>query len=116
MNKLSFMKAVCLILTIYTLLLSVPTVTLAAEEMGGTDFESDESAVPTLADNVKVGSRLWELFFGEGGRTEETPTLVPGGEIFGMKIKSLKRALQKTRAMLNLPFTTDLRRLTVSLI
>ena len=87
MNKLSFMKAVCLILTIYTLLLSVPTVTLAAEEMGGTDFESDESAVPTLADNVKVGSRLWELFFGEGGRTEETPTLVPGGEIFGMKIK-----------------------------
>ena len=33
MNKLSFMKAVCLILTIYTLLLSVPTVTLAAEEI-----------------------------------------------------------------------------------
>ena len=41
------------------------------------------ASTEALSDNVKVGSRFWELFFGK----EETKTLVASGDIFGIKIK-----------------------------
>lgn len=41
------------------------------------------AAAEALSDNVKVGSRFWELFFGK----EETKSLVASGDIFGIKMK-----------------------------
>ncbi len=39
--------------------------------------------VEAVSDNVKVGSRFWELLFGK----EEPRTLIASGDIFGIKIK-----------------------------
>ncbi len=87
MRKMNFKKAVCLILTIYTLLWTAPLRSNAAEE----DFCCEGCALgetsPVLSDNVKVGSRLWELFFGSGEQKDRKTLLVPGGEVFGVKIK-----------------------------
>ena len=68
-------KAICLILTIYTLILP------------GGIYASAEDSTPALSENVQVGSRLWELFFGEEKKEESRITLVPGGGVFGVKIK-----------------------------
>ena len=68
-------KAICLILTIYTLLLPCEL------------YVSAEESTPVLSENVKVGSRLWELFFGEEKKQDNTVCLVPGGGVFGVKIK-----------------------------
>ena len=46
----------------------------------------DEST-PALSDNVEVGSRFWELFFGETKKDVSKIHLVPGGDVFGIKIK-----------------------------
>ena len=45
--------------------------------------ESSDDATPTLSDNIKVGSRLWDLFFGEG---KDKKCLIPGGDVLGIKI------------------------------
>ena len=45
-----------------------------------------EEAVPTLADDTKVSSRFLELFLGKG-EEKKTLSLIPGGNIFGVKIK-----------------------------
>ena len=75
------MKALCFILTIYSLL--GPLAASANEP----DNCACEECVPTLAEGVQVGSRFWELFFGEKEKKEEPITLIPGGEVFGVKIK-----------------------------
>lgn len=72
-NKLT--KAFCLVFTIYIMFASAH-LTATAEEYA-----------PALSDNVKVGSRFWELFFGEGSDSGEQVTLIPGGDVFGVKIK-----------------------------
>ena len=47
-------------------------------------YKADSIATAeALSDNVKVGSRFWELFFGK----EETKSLVASGDIFGIKMK-----------------------------
>lgn len=104
MKKNVMMKAFCFILIIYTLLL--PFVVRASADSGftldaldrsldgGSHIPTDdltpaitEESLPTLADGVEVGSRFWDLLFGESKRPEEQITLIPGGSIFGVKIK-----------------------------
>ena len=76
MKKSILKRAVATVLSLYTLL----SVTLLA-----VSAEVAEEAAPALSENVKVGSRLYELFFGSG-ESEKTSLLV-GGEVFGLKIK-----------------------------
>ena len=84
MSKRIMMKAFSFILIIYTLFGPCVTGVHAVEQESGSVVS--EELVPTLADNVEVGSRLWELFFG-GGDEEKTVSLIPGGGIFGVKIR-----------------------------
>ena len=44
---------------------------------------NDSEVCEALSDNVKVGSRFWELLFGK----EETKTLIASGDVFGIKMK-----------------------------
>lgn len=87
MNKRTSMKALCFILIIYTLIspLALP---ISAEDAASAEvsFNTEECA-PVLADGVQVGSRFFELFFGENGREDQQITLLPGGGVFGVKIK-----------------------------
>ena len=64
----------CLALIIYIL----PTSALAAEQ------DANEESVSAVAQDVQVGSRLWELLF---GGNDEPHRLCPGGGVFGIKIK-----------------------------
>ena len=85
MKKTVLMKALSFILLIYTIL--APTsIFVGAEESIELETLPDESVL-TLADGVEVGSRFWELFFGEKKKTDEKITLLIGGDIFGVKIK-----------------------------
>ena len=45
--------------------------------------DGDIAVAEALSDNVKVGSRFWELLFGK----EEPKTLIASGDVFGIKIK-----------------------------
>ena len=70
-------------LCLYTLLAVFSSSAVAKEYTEASDAVAEcESA---LADNVKVGSRILDLFFGKD-ETKET-YLLPGGDIFGVKIK-----------------------------
>ena len=87
MKKIFLMKALCFILTIYTLI--CPLVTISHAEGGAVETKecgTDESQ-PALADGIEVGSRFWELFFGEKKNEEQPISLIPGGSVFGVKIK-----------------------------
>ena len=105
MKKNVMMKAFCFILIIYTLL--CPLVVSAAEGSLGSDGEMcgradtpvAQDAIPTIADGVQVGSRFWELFFGESKQPEEQITLIPGGEIFGVKIKQKYVTVTESRGV-----------------
>ncbi len=46
-----------------------------------------EQAEAALSDNVQVGSRFWELFFGKKNQGKPA-VLCPGGDVFGVKIKT----------------------------
>ena len=50
-------------------------------QMESTALASSEIA--TASDNIKVGSRFWELLFGK----EESKTLIASGDVFGIKMK-----------------------------
>ncbi len=73
---------------IYTVCLATSLIGLvfpfgaAAEDIcvGGEDF------CEALSDNVKVDTRLGELFFG-GARASVSQSIVPGGGVFGIKMK-----------------------------
>ena len=86
MKNKKLMKLCCFILIIYTVLCSL-CITAWAEDGPRTDEQtaSDECA-PALADGVEVGSRFWELFFGNNKKDEEI-SLLPGGGVFGVRIK-----------------------------
>lgn len=86
-NKI-VMKAVSFILIIYTALVPLCIRGVAAEEgeplyLDGGSAES----TPALADGVEVGSRFFELFFGEEKDKQEVISLIPGGGVFGVRIK-----------------------------
>ena len=89
MKNKTRMKALCFILTIYTFMAGF-TFVVSAEKTTNADDESDaylyENCVPTLAENVEVGSRFYELFFGKGEKKERI-SLIAGGDVFGIRIK-----------------------------
>ena len=68
-------RLISFILIIYTLLCQ--TIILS----------SAEESLPALSENVEVGSRFWELFFGEDDNGAEDTTLLVGGGVFGVKLK-----------------------------
>ena len=73
--------ALILTLSLYTLLF---TLSSAAE----TGFKSSDASLECVAaatDNIKVDSRLRELFF--GNEKHSATSLIPGGNVFGIKIK-----------------------------
>lgn len=48
---------------------------------------SVQAACPIERGEVRVGSRIFDLFFGQSEHKEKTQYLCPGGHAFGMKIK-----------------------------
>ncbi len=77
-------------LLIYTVfsLFSVSSLAIEVEgneELSLSDAVEDTSA-PALSEDVSVGSRIWELFFGGENKNEEL-SLLAGGDVFGIKIK-----------------------------
>ncbi len=84
MKKRIFKRTACFVLSLYTFL-SAFGFSASAEEIYAINDECCEAA-PALSDNVKVGSRLYELFFGSDKREDKT-SLVVGGEVFGVKIR-----------------------------
>jgi len=78
MKKRLFLRTISLVLSLYTLL-SAFVISASADSL------SCESA-PALSENVKVGSRLYELFFG-AEKAEEKTSLLVGGNVFGVKIR-----------------------------
>lgn len=98
--------AISLILIIYTsvLPLSVGATGAGAAEL---DFCSQsqnpmdvyEESIPTLADDVRVGSRFWELLFGSDDSGEEEIFLLPGGDVFGVRIKQKRVTVTESRGV-----------------
>ena len=73
MKNRKYVKPFCFILIIYSLLSSIGLGVYAeeiAEESNSCPEmaeELSEESLPTLSDNVQVGSRFWELLFGKDG-------------------------------------------------
>ena len=78
MKKIVLIRTLSLVLSLYTLLSSFGFSVSASSVV--------DECEPALSDNVKVGSRLYELFFGSD-KTEENKSLVVGGGVFGVKIR-----------------------------
>lgn len=87
MKKKMLMNALSFILIIYTLL--IPTTAIA----------SAEECEAVLSDGVTVGSRFWELFFGEEKREDKQISLIPGGEVFGIRIKQKQVTVAESRGI-----------------
>ncbi len=92
MKNKKIIKALCLPLIIYTLLsplcLSASAEVCKDNSLCEADAALCEECAPVLAEGVEVGSRFLELFFGNSGeKKEESVTLIPGGGVFGVKIK-----------------------------
>ena len=103
MKNNKIMRALCFILIIYTFLSQSAVLVAAVSEtvVCPTDDneQSYEKFVPTLADDVRVGSRLWELFFGEEKKNDEAITLLAGGEVFGVKIRQKYVTIAESRGV-----------------
>ena len=57
----------------------------STEAVERVEFSGETEALPALSEGVEVGSRILELFFGNKKNGEKK--LIPGGEVFGVKIK-----------------------------
>ncbi len=88
MKRTKMMKSLCFILIIYTLTLPFTLISSAEECQPQSDVElfEYEEYTPTLSDNVEVGSRFFELFFGKE-KNDEPKALLLGGDVFGVKIR-----------------------------
>lgn len=75
MRKRIDVRLLSFILIIYTLLCQTVLISSA------------EESLPALSENVEVGSRFWDLLFGEEKDTAEDVTLLVGGGVFGIKLK-----------------------------
>ena len=73
------MRLICFILIIYSLFSCFGAIAYAEETL--------PESMEVLSDNVEVGSRFLELFFGEKDKKGENVSLLPGGGVFGVKIK-----------------------------
>ncbi len=76
-------SALILALSLYTLLFALSSSAKAPEALADTPALSE--CAPAMSDNIKVDSRLRELFF--GNEKHSSASLVPGGNVFGIKIK-----------------------------
>ena len=90
MKKRGFLSELFALFMIFSLVLMHPTAkAMACEEQGGrvafSEAVSGEVTLPS-ASGVRVSTRLGELFFGK--REDTAKMLVPGGTVFGVKIKS----------------------------
>ena len=95
-NKKSRMIS-AIILGIYIFVCGTPLTARAADtdEYGGgrvskyavaeAQNESCEADIAVISENVHVSSRIWELLFKK--ETEKATALIPGGGIFGVKLK-----------------------------
>ncbi len=115
MKNRKTVKAFCLILIIYTLITPLTAFSSSAmccenasnvwEEsfLPASDVEKNthtcEECAPVLADGVEVGSRFWELFFGEDKRGEDAITLLAGGGVFGVKIRQKYVTVTESRGV-----------------
>ena len=79
------MKGTAALLLAVTVLTSGFSLTARAEESETNTEYNEEIYTEVLSDNVKVSSRLLELFFGKDEKSEIK--LCPGGDVFGVKIK-----------------------------
>lgn len=94
MKRNRFGRGLALFLIIYAMLIMTSVSAIASGEnekdtvtgyqnLGViTDVSASDEAIE--AGSFKVGSRIWELLFGEQSKTV---SLIPGGEVFGVKIK-----------------------------
>ena len=78
--KIKNMRLICFILIIYSLISSCSTAVFA-------DEISLPESTEALSENVVVGSRFFELFFGKEEDKKENISLILGGDVFGVKIK-----------------------------
>lgn len=106
MKNNKIMRALSFILIIYTLLtpLSVAVSAEGSISAEGTLVSENctnagEECAPVLADGVQVGSRFWELFFGEEKKSDEQITLLPGGGVFGVKIRQKYVTITESRGV-----------------
>lgn len=81
MKQRKIIYALTLSLTLFTLLSPFKT---AAQNIADSPEDAAECSVP---DNIKVDSRLRELFFGKSENPNQALTLIPGGCTFGIKCK-----------------------------
>ncbi len=93
----SVTKKCITLLTVISLLMGVFLLPAAAMEDANIDNESNKATeasainestqadveTEALSENVKIGARFWELFFG----SEEPKRLIASGDVFGVKIK-----------------------------
>lgn len=91
MNRTFIRIILCMILTVYTLIpfgglraCAAENISENAENEGERVKFSEDGATPVLSEDVVVGSRIWELLF---GKKEKALALIPGGDVFGIKIK-----------------------------
>lgn len=90
MKKNFLMKAICFILTIYSLTCSFGLSARAEQGWTEADSRDFQECAPVLADGVQVGSRFLELFFGKEEKREEKKeerSLIVGGDVFGIKMR-----------------------------
>ena len=78
--KIKNVRLICFILIIYSLLSSFFVVAFADEPVSS-------NYVATLSDNTIISSRFLDLFFGGENKEKQDINLVPGGGVFGVKIK-----------------------------
>ena len=90
------------LLAVYTFLLPIAVSADAASSTAvePTDTELQNSdAVAVLADDVQVGSRIWELFFGSGKKNRTDIMLCPGGDVFGVKMRQKNVTVAEARGI-----------------
>lgn len=86
MKKLKLSAGILLAFTIFTSLSPLTASAAESEAYCEVGYDDCEECTDALSEDVEVGSRLWELIFGD--KSKESPTaLCPGGDVFGIKIK-----------------------------
>lgn len=97
MKNSKIKRTLGIVLTVYTLFSSAAVGASAKE--ADTVNQSNEELTPAISDDVKVSSRLWELLFGKNDSKSTETELVPGGEVFGVKIKQKNVTVIESRGI-----------------
>ena len=122
MKNKHLVKPICFILIIYTILslfglsvfaasceraerdegdamLSASVDAALQEAVGNINADQVCECEPALSDNVEVGSRFLELLFGEKEEEKKPVSLLPGGGVFGVKIKQIYVTVTESRGI-----------------